>query len=177
VDSTLLPPNDLVGPWRRATLVAGSVAAAEFVLLIVIGALLLARPFSHAVAGRAHVSARASRAPRASVQTAALRRHPVLAPVHVLARDRVKVMVLNGNGRNGAAARAAAGLQRLGYRIAGTANASRMNYARSLVLYRPGYRSEGLRLARELGVQIVGPLDGIGASALRGGELAVILGA
>jgi hypothetical protein len=51
-----------------------------------------------------------------------------------------------------------------------------MNYAMSIVLYRPGYRAEGLRLARELRVHVVGPLDGLRAPALRGGELAVILG-
>jgi LytR cell envelope-related transcriptional attenuator len=95
----------------------------------------------------------------------------------VLPRDRVGIMVLNGNGRNGAAAAAAVALHRLGYRIAGTANAARMDYAASLILYRPGYRAEGLRLARDLGVRIVGPLDGMRRGALRGGELAVILGA
>jgi len=176
VDSTLLPSNDLVGPWRRATLVAGSIAAAEFVLLIVIGVLVLIRPLSHAIAGHAHAMTR-SAPPSASAKTARPDRHPAPAAVHVPPRDRVRIMVLNGNGLNGAAARAAARLRRLGYRIAGTANAARMNYATSLVLYRPGYRSEGLRLARDLGIKVVGPLDGIGMGALRGGELAVILGA
>jgi hypothetical protein len=42
---------------------------------------------------------------------------------------------------------------------------------------RPGFRTEGLRLAHDMGVKVVGPLDGIGSGALRGGELAVIVGA
>jgi hypothetical protein len=44
-------------------------------------------------------------------------------------------------------------------------------------MYRPGYRPEGVRLARDLHVTVVGPLDGVARSALRGGQLAVILGA
>jgi molybdopterin-guanine dinucleotide biosynthesis protein A len=44
-------------------------------------------------------------------------------------------------------------------------------------MYRPGYRAEGQRLAKDLGVKVVGPLDGISAAALHGGELAVVVGA
>jgi LytR cell envelope-related transcriptional attenuator len=175
VDSTFAQAGDLARPWRRATLVAGSVAAAEFVLLVVVGVLVLVGPLAHRAARHTPAVARSS-----SVRTraaASVRRHAGPAAVAVIPRNRVKIMVLNGNGRNGAAGKAAAALHRLGYRIAGTANASRMNYAASLILYRPGYRAEGLRLAHDLGVRIVGPLDGMRAGALRGGELAVILGA
>ena len=45
-------------------------------------------------------------------------------------------------------------------------NAHRQDYATSVVMYRPGFRAEGLRLASDLGVKVVGPLDGIAASAL-----------
>ena len=86
-------------------------------------------------------------------------------------------MVFNGNGVNGAAGSTAAHLHGLGYPIAGTANASRQDYATSVVMYRPGFRAEGLRLANEMGVKVVGPLDGIGGAALYGGDLAVIVGA
>jgi hypothetical protein len=44
-------------------------------------------------------------------------------------------------------------------------------------MYRPGYRPEGLRLARDLHVPVVGPIDGVSLSQLHGGQLAVILGA
>jgi hypothetical protein len=177
VDSTFPQPGDLVRPWRRATLVAGSVAAAEFVLLVVVGALVLARPLAHPGSHGVPTVARSRSVRRPTIGTGSARARMTPPAVTLLPRERVKIMVLNGNGRNGAAARAAAALHRLGYRIAGTANAARMNYEASLILYRPGYRAEGLRLARDLGVRIVGPLDGIRQAALRGGELAVILGA
>jgi hypothetical protein len=164
-------------PWRRATLIAGSIAAAEFVALVAVGVILLGRPLVHALAGRSHPSAVAAGAARSIAPRVDLRSRTTVTPATaIVPRGRVRIMVLNGNGQNGAAARAAGRLHRLGYRIAGTANAARMNYAMSIVLYRPGYRPEGLRLAREIGVKVVGPLDGIRSTALRGGDIAVILG-
>jgi hypothetical protein len=176
VDSTVLPSYELVRPWRRATLLVGSVAAIEFVLLVVVGALVLARPLSHALAPRSHTPTVSNTKPAAAK---AVRPVPaaVASSVKEQPRDRIRILVLNGNGRNGAAAATAAALHRLGYRIAGAANAARQDYAASLVMYRPGYRADGLRLARDLGVKIVGPLDGMGVGALRGGQLTVILGA
>ena len=44
-------------------------------------------------------------------------------------------------------------------------------------MYAPGFEGEGRRLARDLGVKVVGPLDGMKRSALHGGQLAVVLGA
>ncbi len=44
-------------------------------------------------------------------------------------------------------------------------------------MYRPGYEAEGLRLAHDLHVTVVGPLDGITVSALHGAQLDVVLGA
>jgi hypothetical protein len=44
-------------------------------------------------------------------------------------------------------------------------------------MYRHGYEAEGRRLARDLHVHVVGPLDGLKLSALRGAKLAVVLGA
>ena len=92
-------------------------------------------------------------------------------------RNHVRIMVFNGNGRSGAAGTEADRLTGLGYRIAGATNAHRQDYATSVVMYRPGFRAEGLRLAKDLGVKVVGPLDGIGVSALDGGQLAVVVGA
>jgi hypothetical protein len=89
----------------------------------------------------------------------------------------VHVLVLNGDGVAGAAGRTAAALHRRGYPIAGVANAVHENYPRTLILYRPGYRAEGLRLAHQMGVRVVGPLDGVAVRSLHGGDLAVILGA
>ena len=92
-------------------------------------------------------------------------------------RGHVRIMVFNGNGQSGAAGAEAGRLTGLGYKIAGTMNAHRQDYATSVVMYRPGFRAEGLRLAKDLGVKVVGPLDGIAVSALDGGQLAVVVGA
>ena len=94
-----------------------------------------------------------------------------------LARSKTAVAVLNGNGRNRAAATAAGRLRTLGYRIASTANAHRQDYATTVVLYKAGFEPEAARLAHDLGVKVIGPLDGMGGSQLHGGELALILGA
>jgi hypothetical protein len=87
------------------------------------------------------------------------------------------VLVLNGNGRHGAAGAAADRLRRRGYRIGGVTNARRMDYARSLVMYRRGFAGEGARLARDLGVAVVGPLDGMRPSQLQRSHLVLIVGA
>jgi hypothetical protein len=102
---------------------------------------------------------------------------PTAPAVAKLTRDQTKVFVLNGNGRSGAAAAAASKLQTFGYRVSATGNAARTDYANTVVMYRPGYRGDALRLAHDLHVKVVGPLDGMKASALHGGQLAVLLGA
>ena len=43
-------------------------------------------------------------------------------------------------------------------------------------MYRPGFAGEGRRLARDIGVKIVGPLDGLRKSDLHGAQLVFILG-
>jgi LytR cell envelope-related transcriptional attenuator len=86
------------------------------------------------------------------------------------------VIVLNGSGRNGAAAAEARVVRRRGYEVAGVSNASRMDYTQTLVMYRPGFGSEGARLGRDLHVGAVSPLDGMRVSGLAGAQLVVILG-
>ena len=90
------------------------------------------------------------------------------APAAHLARRKMTVLVLNGNGRQGAAASTAARVSHHGYRIGGVANAPRSDFTRSLVMYRKGFEGEGRRLARDLGIRIVGPLDGLRTSQLHG---------
>jgi hypothetical protein len=104
-------------------------------------------------------------------------RAKVHVPAPKLLRSETGVFVFNGNGRSGAASSAASRLSTIGYRIRGTGNAKRQDYATTAVMYRPGYEGDGLRLARSLHVKVVGPLDGIRAAALHGGQLAVVLGA
>ncbi|HEY2218398.1 MAG TPA: LytR C-terminal domain-containing protein [Gaiellaceae bacterium] len=173
--------QELVRPWRRATFVATSVAAVELVLLVVCGAVLVAGPLSRAVQRRAetHVRNETRKAvlqPPAPVRKEIARQHAA-PPKPSHSRGQTRVLVLNGNGRTGVAHAEAAKLQSLGYTVAGAADARRHDYATSLVMYRPGFRPEGVRLARDLHVTVVGPIDGVPRSALQGGQLAVILGA
>lgn len=151
--------------WRAATLVVGSLAVVELIALLAIGVVHLAPP-KHAVAA----AARPQAAHRAAPKAPAVPSHPLRA------RSAVHVLVLNGNGVQGAAASEAARLQAKGYRIAGARNAQRKNYARSMVLYVPGWIREARRLARDSGVRMVAPVDGLRAPALKGSKLVVVLG-
>jgi len=153
-------------PWRGATFVVGAIAAVELAALIGIGAVHLApKPVkAHAVAATqarpvAHVS-----------KEAAPPSHPLRA------RASVHVLVLNGNRVQGAAATEAARLQSAGYRVAGAENAQRHDYARSMVLYVPGWVKEARRLARDTGIRLVAPVDGLRPPALKGSKTVVILG-
>jgi LytR cell envelope-related transcriptional attenuator len=162
-------------PWRAATLVAVAVAVAELVALIFSGALLLARSSNH------HALAAKT---KTVTKTVAVQQPQHVAPVkrvrvaaHPLrARSLVRVLVLNGNGRQGAAHIEAARLQGLGYAIGGAANATRHDYARSMVMFVPGWQKEAQRLARETGIRLVAPVDGITAATLKGSRVVVLLG-
>ena len=165
-----------VQPWQRATLLLALVAAFELVLLIVAGGALLAKPGPHhAAAKQPHVAAVAAKPAPQRVKPAAPAQHAAAAAQ--LPRRKVKLVVLNGNGHQGAAAQGAARLRSFGYAIAGTENARRQDYAATVVMYRAGFRAEGLRLAKDLKVKVVGPLDGLAPSALHGGQLAIVIGA
>jgi LytR cell envelope-related transcriptional attenuator len=87
------------------------------------------------------------------------------------------VLVLNGNGVEGAAGSEATGLLTRGYRHAVPADASSLDYARSLVLYRPGWQREAERLARDVRIATVATLDGRVAPTYAHVPLVVILGA
>jgi LytR cell envelope-related transcriptional attenuator len=179
LQAPLLGSDISIRPWRTATLVAGLIAAIEFVALVVLGAMLLAKPLSHAVLRQAEASAAApakKAAAKVVVQgTPAVPKHlGIVKPK--LARSHTGIFVLNGNGRTGAASAEAAALQHLGYPPATTGNATRHDYATTVVMYRPGMRTEGIRLARDLHVKVVGPLDGLRPAALHGAKLVVILG-
>lgn len=175
VDAPFSSPHELVRPWRRATLVASLVAAIELVLLVVAAAALIAKPLSHAIRHHAEAVALAPAEHAKAAAPKLVQAPPVVGKARP--RARVKIMVLNGNGLAGAAAGAASKLHSLGYVVSGTGNAKRQDYATSVVMYRPGFRAEGLRLARDLKVKVVGPLDGIHLRDLKGGQLAVVLGA
>ncbi|HTR32613.1 MAG TPA: LytR C-terminal domain-containing protein [Gaiellaceae bacterium] len=173
MDAPLDTHDALIRPWRTATLVATLIAALELVLLMGAGAMLLAKPLSRALRHHAEASV------LAPIKKTTPVHHAVKAPPPKakLPRARTGVFVFNGNGVSGAASTEAARLQHLGYRIPGTGNAKREDYATTVVMYRRGFTGEGLRLARDLHVSAIGPLDGVAPSALHGAQLAVVVGA
>lgn len=160
--SAPVPPQ--VRPWRTATIVASGVAVLELVLLLIVGIALLSKPLS------AHAKEAALK--REFGETVPPRPEPKRA---TLSRRETSVLVLNGNGIAGAAAAEASRARAHGYLVAGTANAPR-SYGRSVVMYRAGHRPEAKRLAADMGVTLVGPLDGIKLRQLRGAQLVVVLG-
>ena len=173
MDAPFDAPDALIRPWRTATLVASLVAAVELVLLVV-AASSCSRSRS-----RTRCSAR-RRPPRSTApkkQIAAETQATQLPPSPKLTRDETKVFVLNGNGRSGAAAAAAAKLQTFGYRVPGTGNAARTDYATTVVMYRAATRRSADASPTTCTCKVVGPLDGLKPAALHGGQLAVLLGA
>jgi hypothetical protein len=165
-------PETLIRPWRTATLVASLVAAVELVLLLAAAVLLLAKPLSHAV--QRHAVAAAFNTP-AKAKPIVHAKQVVAVPK--LTRDETKVYVLNGNGRSGAAAAEAAKLNAIGYQVHGKANAKRSDYATTVIMYRPGFAGDAKRLAHDVKVKVVGPLDGLKPAALHGAQLVILLGA
>jgi hypothetical protein len=158
-------PRSLDQPWRTATIVAGGLAAVELVLLLIIGVALLSKPLSahakEAAVARATGIAKVSSRPEPKSAT--------------LSRGETSVLVLNGNGIAGAAAATASRMRARGYPLGATGNAAQ-SYGRSVVMYRPGRLPEAKRLAGDLGIRLVGPLDGIALRQLHGAQLVVVLG-
>jgi len=168
VEHSIQQPLDLAHPWRTRAIIAAAVAAVELVVLLVAGVVLVAPALGRHVRHAASVKALAPAAPR---------KHAAKAKQPTLSRHETSVLVLNGNGRTGAAAAEAQRIRGLGYRIGGVGNAPQTTYGRSVVMYRPGFRPEAVRLARDTRILIVTPLDGLRRSQLRGAHVAVILGA
>jgi hypothetical protein len=155
-------------PWRISTVVVSAIAIVELVALIGIGAVHLAPR---------HVHAKAAAVAKPTLHAVTNVRHAAPPPTHPLrAHDRVSVLVLNGNGVQGAAASTASRLRAVGYRIGAAQNAQRHDYARSMVMYVPGWVKEARRLAHETGVKVVAPVDGVTPARLKGSQVVLILG-
>jgi hypothetical protein len=158
---------DPVRGWRTAAIVAAGVAALELVVLVAGGLAVAGRPFWKGVGAKAAPK----QAPVAHPKTT-----PPPSPVPHLARARTTVLVLNGNGSQGAAAAEAAVVRGHGYRIGAVGNAAKTGDGQSVVMFRPGFRGEALRLGRDLGIRLVGPLDGLRATDLRRSQVVVVVG-
>jgi hypothetical protein len=161
------PPLPL-RPWKTAAVVASGIAVVELCVLVVLAVGAIAKPVAHE-AKRVAVERTVAPAPVVP------RTSP--APAKALPRGETAVVVLNGNGIAGAASTAAARVKSFGYVIATVGNAPRSDYRRTLVLYRPGREAEARRLAADLKIRIVAPLDGLSPRQLMGAHVALVLGA
>jgi LytR cell envelope-related transcriptional attenuator len=162
-------------PWRAVAVIVGGVALVELVALIAIALVQLAPQHSSGAAGSqagSHGTTAAAAVHRQHVQAPVVR----IPTVPLRPRSRVRVLVLNGNGVGGAAAGQAARLRSEGYEIGGATNAERHDYARSMVMFVPGWIKEARRLARDTGVRMVAPLDGLRPSQLKGSAVVLLLG-
>lgn len=157
--------HDLIRPWRRATIAVSAVAALELIVLAGLAVALLGNP----LARHLRESAAAAAAPRKRADL------PPPATKATLERNEISVMVLNANGRAGAAAAAADRIKAHDYLVGNVGNAAGSS-PRTVIMYRPGYAAEGTRLGRDLHVRVVRPLDGISPRQLLGAHLVLILG-
>lgn len=167
-------PEALIRPWRTATMVAVGFAAIELLVLAGLGAVYFGkRWFSDArvTAGKPAVTKPYRAAPVALTPQAP---EPHAQPM--LTRAHTTLLVLNGNGQAGAAGAEARVLRVHGYKVAAVGNAKRSDYARSMVLYRPGYEREAQRLAHDVRIPIVSVLDGVKPGEIKNAKLAIILG-
>jgi len=170
VDHPLPISDALIRPWRTTAYIAAAIAVAELLLLVVIGGGAL----MGALSDRLQLAAQ-ERVLAPAPQTEPSARKPAPVAAAKVPRSRTVVMVLNGNGRTGAAAAAASQVQSRGYRVGTVGNAQRQ-VSRSLVMYKPGFAGEGKRLGNDLGVKLVGPLDGMRASQLGRAHVVFVLG-
>jgi hypothetical protein len=166
--------------WRSAALVAAAIAALELALLVVAAVAIFAEPFADSVEKAAATEvAEARQAPAADRPKATAKAPPLprqKIPAAELPRTKTSVLVLNGNGRTGAAGEAASVVQSLNYLVASTGDAPRTDFQRSIVMYRPGYKGEAYRLAKDVRVKQVSPLDGLRPGDLSGAHVVLIVG-
>jgi len=155
-------PLPSVSRWRARALIAATIAALELVVLVGIAAFAV----GGTVVGGVETAAR---------ERALAPVKPRRAPAALLERSETSVVVLNGNGISGAAAATAARVKSLSYVVSAVGNAPRTNF-QTMVMYRGKRRGEAKRLAKDLGVKLVGPLDGLRARDLMGAHVAVVVG-
>jgi hypothetical protein len=154
--------------WRTATLVAAALAALELVLLVLVAIAFLGK----------ELTPRLEAAATHEITAPVVKPKPRVIPAGTpkLTREQTSVTVLNANGQSGAAGYAAESVRRRGYAVATVGNAPSTTTGRTAVMFRPGYRPEALRLAKDLRVKVVGPLDGLTVRDLMGAHVVLVLG-
>lgn len=161
-------PSGHSHPWRTIAVVATGIAMLELVGLLIVAIALLAKPVLHHAQKEAQAAAAK---PAAATQKPAATKIGPLLP-----RQRVSVTVLNGNGVSGAAAAEASRVRARGYIVGMVGNAPHGSYGQTVVMYRAARRGEALRLARDLQIRRVSPLDGLRRRDLHAAKLAIIIG-
>ena len=164
-------------PWRSAAFIAATVATVELVILLIIGIWLFGKFFSDEVTKATDPAKVAQVAVERELGTQYGTNNSAAGTKPMLSRGETSVLVLNGNGRSGAALEASTQVRQRDYLISGTGNAERTDYPRSLVMYRRGFEQEAHRLAKDIDVRRVVPLDGMRPGELQGAHLALIIGA
>jgi LCP family protein required for cell wall assembly len=86
--------------------------------------------------------------------------------------ESINLVVQNGSGTTGAAAVAAENLEELGFVIAGTGDADRFDYGRTLVRYVEGHQAEADFTAK----QMIGGADTEQVEMIFGADVSVVLG-
>ena len=130
---------------------------------MIVGVALVAKPMAH-------------RAITNAAKTPAVTKPKPEPMLPLLPRRLTSVTILNGNGVAGAAATEASRVRVRGYKIGVVGNAPRGSFGQSVVMYRAGRIREARRLARDIGIAIVSPLDGLRKGDLHGAKLAVVVG-
>lgn len=152
--------------WRTATIVASGVAVFELLIILIVVTALIGKGVSAQAKEAALTKA-------TGIPQKTFRPEPKQV---TLTRGETSIIVLNGNGVAGAAAAASDQVKAKGYAVAATGNAARSDYGRSVVMYRAGRKPEAQRLASDLGIKLVGPLEGMSTRDLLGAHVALILG-
>lgn len=152
-------PIDRDSPWRK---VAPALAVLIAIALTVIGG----RAFLHRSTGT-----------RPTFGSRQVPERPSSAGRALRPRSATSVLVLNGNGMAGAAGGVSSRLLADGYRSASATNAQTMTYARSIVLFLPGWEREAKRLAKDARIGAVAPLDGSLPAGATPAPLVAIIGA
>jgi hypothetical protein len=168
--------------WRKAALVAGTIAAVELIALVVVALAFIAKPFADD--GPAKATAQSAAEANAEQQkggdavATVQATKPGRAAAAALPRMRTRVLVLNGNGYVGAASEKAAVVTSLRYPVTRVGDAPRRNFPRTIVMYRTGFLAEAQRLAKDLGMPKgrAIPVDGMRPVELGGAHLVLVVG-
>jgi hypothetical protein len=161
--------------WHWTALAVLAIATLELGMFVAVAVALLTRPRARATTPLT---------PPTVTRTVVIRsaptpfRPPLRNPpvVPLAPRAQTPVLVLNGNGIKGAAATSAEIVRARGYPVTATTDAPRWNYPQTVVMYKPGFAGEAKRLARDLNILRLQPLDPLAVPGGTGARLVLIVG-